>query len=88
MVLRMCRAQLLDPHDTHDAFQATFLILFRKPAGLWVRDSLGPLASSGGRSYGIVCPLQRLPGTGSMNDERAEMAANMLTRVMTESARS
>ena len=42
MVLRVYRAQLLDPHDTQDAFQATFLILVKKARCLWVRDSLGP----------------------------------------------
>ena len=42
MVLRVCRAQLANPHDTHDAFQATFLILVKKARGIWVRDSLGP----------------------------------------------
>jgi RNA polymerase sigma factor (sigma-70 family) len=42
MVLRVCRAQLVDPHDRQDAFQATFLILVQKARGLWVRDSLGP----------------------------------------------
>ncbi len=42
MVRRVCRAQLGDPHDTQDAFQATFLILVKKARALWVRDSLGP----------------------------------------------
>ena len=42
MVLRVCRAVLADPHDTQDAFQATFLVLVKKARGLWVRDSLGP----------------------------------------------
>ena len=42
MVLRVCHAQLVDHHDTQDAFQATFLILVKKARGLWVRDSLGP----------------------------------------------
>jgi RNA polymerase sigma factor (sigma-70 family) len=42
MVMRVCRAQLADPHDTQDAFQATFLILVKKAPGLWVQDSLGP----------------------------------------------
>jgi RNA polymerase sigma factor (sigma-70 family) len=42
MVLRVCRAQLVDPHETQDAFQATFLILVQKARALWVRDSLGP----------------------------------------------
>jgi RNA polymerase sigma factor (sigma-70 family) len=42
MVLRVCRAQLTDPHEIQDVFQATFLILVKKARGLWVRDSLGP----------------------------------------------
>jgi HlyD family secretion protein len=42
MVLRVCGAVLADPHDTEDAFQATFLVLVKKARGLWVRDSLGP----------------------------------------------
>ncbi len=42
MVMRVCRAQLADPHDCHDSFQATFLVLIEKARGLWVKDSLGP----------------------------------------------
>ncbi len=42
MVWRVCRAILDDDHDAEDAFQATFLILVRKSASLWVRDSIGP----------------------------------------------
>jgi RND family efflux transporter MFP subunit len=42
MVLRVCRGVLADPHDTQDAFQATFLVLIRKARRLWVRESLGP----------------------------------------------
>jgi len=42
MVLRVCRGVLVDPHDTQDAFQATFLVLVKKARALWVRDSLGP----------------------------------------------
>jgi RNA polymerase sigma factor (sigma-70 family) len=42
MVLRVCRAQLADSADIHDAFQATFLILVEKARELWIRDSLGP----------------------------------------------
>jgi HlyD family secretion protein len=42
MVLRVCRGVLDDPHESQDAFQATFLVLVTKVRALWVRDSLGP----------------------------------------------
>ena len=42
MVLSVCRRMLRDPHDSEDAFQATFLILVRKRAGIRVEASLGP----------------------------------------------
>ena len=42
MVQRVCQGVLRDPHDTQDAFQATFLVLVKKARGLWVRESLGP----------------------------------------------
>ena len=74
MVLRVCRAQLVDPHDTQDAFQATFLILVKKARTLWVRDSLGPVAPSGGVSHGVV---RRSNAARRRRHERraAEMAA-------------
>ena len=42
MVLRVCRGVLDNPHDSQDAFQATFLVLVTKVRSLWVRDSIGP----------------------------------------------
>jgi RND family efflux transporter MFP subunit len=42
MVQRVCRGVLVDPHDSQDAFQATFLVLVKRARTLWVRDSLGP----------------------------------------------
>jgi RNA polymerase sigma factor (sigma-70 family) len=39
MVLRACRARLVDEHDAQDAFQATFLILARKAGSIRNRDS-------------------------------------------------
>jgi RNA polymerase sigma factor (sigma-70 family) len=42
MVLRTCRAVLRDEHAAEDSFQATFLLLTRRAALLWVRESLGP----------------------------------------------
>jgi RNA polymerase sigma-70 factor (ECF subfamily) len=42
MVFRTCRGIVQNDHDAEDAFQATFLILVKRGAGLWVGDSLGP----------------------------------------------
>jgi RNA polymerase sigma factor (sigma-70 family) len=42
MVLRVCSVLLRNPHDAHDVFQATFLVLLRKAHTIWIRDSLGP----------------------------------------------
>ncbi len=42
MVLSVCRGILFEKSDVEDAFQATFLVLFKKARQLWTRDSLGP----------------------------------------------
>ena len=42
MVLSVCRRMLRDPHESEDAFQATFLILVRKRAAIRFEASLGP----------------------------------------------
>jgi RNA polymerase sigma factor (sigma-70 family) len=41
MVLSVCRRILKDAHDVDDAFQATFLVLVRKAAGLAKRELVG-----------------------------------------------
>jgi len=41
MVLSVCRRVLRDPHDAHDAFQATFLVLVRKAGSIRRRKSVG-----------------------------------------------
>ena len=41
MVLSVCRRELGDLHDAHDAFQATFLVLMSKAATIRHRDSVG-----------------------------------------------
>ncbi len=42
MVLSVCRRMLRDPHESDDAFQATFLILVRKRGSVRFEASLGP----------------------------------------------
>jgi RNA polymerase sigma factor (sigma-70 family) len=42
MVERICRQVLDDPSDVDDAFQATFLVLFRRAASVRAEGSLGP----------------------------------------------
>ena len=41
MVLSVCRRVLGDPHDAHDAFQATFLVLVSKAGSIRHRESVG-----------------------------------------------
>ncbi len=41
MVLSICRQLLGDPHDAHDAFQATFLVLVSKAGSIRKRESVG-----------------------------------------------
>ena len=41
MVLSICQRVLQNPHDAHDAFQATFLVLVRKAASIRRRESVG-----------------------------------------------
>ncbi len=42
MVLRVCRGVLGDPHEADDAFQATFLVLFRQAGAIRNCESVGP----------------------------------------------
>ena len=66
MVLRVCRGVLADPHDTQDAFQATFLVLVQKARGLWVRDSLGPWL------HQVACRTARGARTAAARRRRLE----------------
>jgi len=62
MVLRVCRASLRDPHDSEDAFQATFLVLARRAGSLRVVDSLGPWL------HGVACRVSA--GTRAAENRR------------------
>jgi RNA polymerase sigma factor (sigma-70 family) len=60
MVLSVCRHFLSDPNDVDDAFQATFLVLVRKAAGLRHKELLGNWL------YGVACRVaQRARSQGT-----------------------
>ncbi len=42
MVLVVCRRYLDDPNDVEDAFQATFIVLFRRARAIRIGETLGP----------------------------------------------
>jgi RNA polymerase sigma factor (sigma-70 family) len=42
MVLGVCRRYLDDPNDVEDAFQATFVVLFRRAGAIRIGESLAP----------------------------------------------
>jgi HlyD family secretion protein len=75
MVLRVCRGVLADPHDTQDAFQATFLVLVQKARGLWVRDSLGPWL------HQVACRTARGARAAAARRRRLEQIAAVSVRV-------
>jgi len=53
MVLGLCRSLVKDAHDAEDAFQATFLVLFRKAGSIRRRDTIGPWL------YGVAAKVAR-----------------------------
>ena len=56
MVLRVCRGVLADPHDTQDAFQATFLVLVKRGRGDLGARFDRPLAAPGRLSDRLLRP--------------------------------
>ena len=69
MVLRVCRRVLNDPHDAQDAFQATFLILVRRPGAVRHRASLA------GWLYGVALRVAAHSRAASARRRVVEQAA-------------
>jgi RNA polymerase sigma factor (sigma-70 family) len=72
MVLRVCRQVLQDSDDAEDAFQATFLVLFRK-AG-----SVGRPALLGNWLYGVAYRVARRAKAQQVCRRRHERASGMM----------
>ena len=82
MVLCVCRRELGDPHDAHDAFQATFLVLVSKAATIRNRESVGgwlvrhrPAGGGAGPRRGRPAP----PPSRAVGRERAALGGRPLT---------
>ncbi len=71
MVLRVCRGILDDPHDSDDAFQATFLVLVARSRTLWVLDSLGPWL------HQVATRTARCSRAGAARRKRLEHSASL-----------
>jgi RNA polymerase sigma factor (sigma-70 family) len=69
MVLRVCRRVLNDPHDAQDAFQATFLILVRRPGAVRQRASLASWL------YGVALRVAAHSRAASARRRAVEQAA-------------
>ncbi len=67
-VLGVCRRFLRDPNDVDDAFQATFIILARKAAGLRNREALGPWL------HGVACRVASRARADAARRRRRESA--------------
>ena len=60
MVLSVCQRVLRNPHDAHDAFQATFLVLVRKAASIRRRESVGGWLFGIARRVAVKARLEAL----------------------------
>jgi RNA polymerase sigma factor (sigma-70 family) len=67
MVLGVCRNLIKDPHETDDAFQATFLVLVQKAGSISVHDTVGPWL------YGVACRVARRARSRSIERRKREI---------------
>ncbi len=74
MVLRACRGVLGEEHAAQDAFQATFVVLARKAASLWVKDSIGPWLH--GVAYRTACCARNAAARRRFHERRATQRAS------------
>lgn len=77
MVLGICRRVLRDPHDSEDAFQATFLILVRKGRSIRRRESL---------SHWLGGVARRVAVRAKVNSNRRRIREKTGTAYATEEA--
>jgi RNA polymerase sigma factor (sigma-70 family) len=83
MVLGVCRRFLSNGHDAEDAFQATFLLLVRKAAGLRDQELVGNWL------YGVACRVaRRARATGVRREVQAEVRDMAIAEPETESVGS
>ena len=75
MVLAVCRRSLKNPGEVDDAFQATFLILARRPGSVRGRDALG------GWLYGVARRVCLLANRAAARRRRHERRAAELRAV-------
>jgi RNA polymerase sigma factor (sigma-70 family) len=69
MVFHACCSILRDRHEAEDAFQATFLVLSRKAASLWLRDSIGPWL------FGVACRVASSARSATIRRKSVERKA-------------
>ena len=81
MVLAVGRRSLANPGEVDDAFQATFLILARRPASVRGRDSFG------GWLYGVASRVCLLANRGGLATILAPPAATPAPRIRSKSQR-
>ena len=81
-VERICRRILRNEHDVEDVFQATFLVLSRKAAGIPWRDSVSPWID------GVARRLAMHARSGAVRQQGREVSVTALAGVASEHDRA